>query len=355
MSQLAHNPPLPEYRFNTAVSCLCCLTEAFGLDLSFEQVAGMTGEAFRCPLFARAAPGSWRHSVSWPHSTLAWLDALGIDAEIAWQDTSAAGFDSWLDRQRLRISNTLQSGLPVLYWDSLAFGMIYAEDGDGYTVSGIPELHLPPGLPNAGRLPLRCFGKNQPQGERSFAISRNELAPLFEGEMLFIMPMGLVQAEPEYRLARALSRAADELGGRVSWPRMANGGSQRLEPLFGTAALQRLESELKSADVNLYGLIMALQTLLEMRRAAHGWLRQLAAVGPEDSRSGLLQAAEFMRRIVETLRPVAAQFSLPADPLQQLKKEYLSGAAAELYEIRRTEETLTRLLRGISGNLGTFV
>lgn len=354
MSRQAENPPLPEYRFNTAVSCLASLAASLELELGFEQIAGMTGEAFRCPLFGSALPGSWVHSVSWPHAALSWTDALGIDAEIAWCDTAASGFDNWLASQRLRISETLASGLPVMYWDSLAFGMIYADDGNGYTVSGIPELHLPPDLQNAAGILSRCFSKSLPETERSFSIARSELAPLFEGEALFIYPVGLVHADPEFRLARALRRAGDELGGQVAWPHMADSSGHRLDPLFGTLALARLEKELKNGEVNLHGLIMALQTLYEMRRSAHGWLRQCAEAAPADYGQSLLQAAEFMRRIVETLRPVAGLYCLPADTLKQMKRESLNSAATAIYEVRRTEETLTRLLRGIAGDLGVF-
>jgi hypothetical protein len=351
---MADRLPALEYRCNTAVSCLAGLSFSLELDLSFEQVAGMTGEAFRCPLFANAALGAWQHSVSWPHSAMAWLDALGIDAVVSWCDSRAGYFDNWLARQQRHIDETLASGLPVMYWDSLAFGLIYAADGDSYTVSGIPLLHLPPELQNTGSLPQRCFAKERSGLEHSFEIGRRELAPLFEGEALFIHPQGLVRTEPEYQLAKALRRAGEELAGQVSWPRMADGSGHRLAPLFGTAAMLRLENELKSGEVQLHGLILHLQSLHEMRRCAHGWLHGLAASAPSEFQSSLKQAAEFERRIVELLRPVAGQFSLPAEPLKQMKPEALRSAAAALYEVRRTEETLARLLLGLAGDLGVF-
>src|SRR5690606_13804973 len=111
---------------------------------------------------------------------------------------------------------------------------------------------------------------------------------------------------------------------------------------FGTAAMERLAVELKSAEPSLEGLIGSMQTLLEMRRAGLRWLSDLAAETEGELQPRLKQSAEFMRRIVSGLRPIAADFALPADPRTQLKRELLERNAHALYEVRRTEETLTR-------------
>lgn len=354
MQQREATSVLPVHCWNTAVSCLACLADSLSLDLPFEHVAGLSGEAFRLPLFANTAPGSWQHSVSWPHAALNWMESLGIDAEICWTDSAAASADNWLSRQRTLISETLGSGLPVMYWDNLAWAVILAEDADSYLVSGIPALHIPDGLPHAEALRRRSFGVEGHGPDGAFRIPREELRPLFEGDQLFIHPRGLAASDPEYRLAMALARAANELGGVVNWPRLVDSSGQRLSPLFGTAAMERLAMELKGGEPGLDGLISSMQTLLEMRRAALRWLSDLVAETEGELQPRLKQAAEFMRRIVAGLRPVAADFALPADPRTQLRKELLERNANALYEVRRTEETLTRLLRGISGDFGVF-
>lgn len=344
---------LPVHCRNTAVSCLSCLAAAFHLDLPFEHVAGLTGEAFRLPLFELAAPGSWTRSTGLPQAALHWCEMLGIDAEICWSEAAAQSAPAWLDRQRGMISDTLATGLPVMYWDNLAFGLILAEDARGYQVSGIPELHIPAGLESAGPLRQRSFG---PQGnpEGSFLLPPEGLRPLYEGELLFIHPRGRISLDPDYQLSQALRRAAEELGGLVCWPRQLDSAGQRLQPLYGTRALERLEQELRGGELSLPGLIEALQNLLEMRRAGLRWLADVAAGAENDLQPRLKQAAEFMRRIVAGIRPLADDFSPPFDPLRHQRRELLTRTAEQLYEIRRTEETLTRLLRGIAGDFGVF-
>ncbi len=345
---------LPQYCWNTAVSCLACLSDSLQLDQSFEHVAGLSGEAFRLPLFANAAPGAWQHSVSWPQAAQHWLESLGIDGEICWTDAAGSGIDNWLERQRPRITETLARGLPVMYWDNLAWGLILAEDADTYEVSGIPDCQVPEELRMVSGIAGRCFTARGHGDAGAFRVSRDSLRPRYESDVLLIHPAGRLPLDPAYQLSRALHRAADELAGNVAWPRMYDARGLKLAPQFGTAAMERLASELRSGDIRLDGLIISVQTMFEMRRAAQRWVGDVAGNAPDDLQPRLKQAAEFLRRIVADLRPLALQFSPPADPRQQLKPELLGSVANALYEIRRTEETLTRLLRGIAGDAGVF-
>lgn len=351
MTTIKPDSLLPRYCHNTAVSCLTCLCDVLQLDLPFSHVAGFSGEAFRFPAFAGCAPGAWQHSQGWPQAALYWLELLGMDAQLEWMDNSLSLADGWAARQYLLVSDTLSRGLPVMYWDSLGWSLVLGADDAGYLSSGLPDSCRPDGTEDSAFTGVNFFGREGHGEDGAFRIGRDALCSLQSAESLFIYPLGRLPLDRGYRLGLALQRAADELAGRVGWPRLLDSLGNRLEPLFGAPAMERLATELRDDSFSLEGLSQYLSTTLEMRRAGQLWLRDMAGSSGPGIRPRLEQAAEFTRRVVEALRPFESSFSKELDPRSRRSEANRRKAVDVLYEIRRTEETLSRLLRGIATDI----
>jgi hypothetical protein len=339
---------LPELMWHSHLACLDHAANACARGLDLIDTAGLTGIAFRTALCRQATPVGLHHSWTWAPQFTRWLDCLGLDADVAVQHPSHRGFESWLARQRLAISVSLERGLPVIFWDNVAFAAIVGEDSEQYFVSGVPARLVHPlwrEQPQAQTVCQRSFDTRE---RKPFAIPRTGLAPVLDDNALFITPAGLSRLDLEQAALESVYWAYYELTGLVEYPRRLDDLDNVYEPLFGTTALERWRGELADKLVHPFGQIVAVQALYEARRLAVAYLKRLPDRLPNSARSRIEQAAGIMARIIEYLRPITGQYDLPLDPDNQLRQSRRDACREALYQVEQTERTVARLLASIA-------
>jgi hypothetical protein len=287
---------IPEVRWNTHLACLQRLCEAAQRGLDLVEVAGLTGLAFRTALCSRATPASLYHTWSREPYFRQWLDALGLDAEVAAHDASLQSFDAWLARQPAAIAASLTKGFPVLYWDNLAYGLVLGAGDGEFLVSGIPAQGVHPlwqGHAAATGLLRRLLDQHNPHSLEPKAVAPDQLSPVLDTDALFVYVQGLAGFEAEQAAARSLQVAASELTGHIVYPRVLDDASHLQAAQYGTAALGRWREEMKDGAVHAFGMILNVQALAEARKLGWQYLRRLPERLPASCTARLEQAAEF--------------------------------------------------------------
>jgi hypothetical protein len=321
------------------------------------QVAGLTGLAFRTALAARVSPTGFFLSWAWEPTFRRWLAALGLDADVTAHNSTLPTFDSWLDRQRARIRSTIEKGFPVMYWDNVGFALILGINDDGYLTSGVPEHVVHPewiAQPQAAAFCSRLMTRSASTSTKPVLhqVKHDDLQSVIYPEALFIYLHGVSRFDPEAAYQQSINSACAELLGQSEYPRTMNGKAESA-PRFGTSALAGWREELKDGRVHGFGMVQAIQSLIEARRLAMKYLFSLIDNVEPEYRSRIEQAAQFMKRIVEHLQPAAMIFNVPYNPDVQMKPVHWDNCRESLYQVQMTEQTLGRLLGSIARECGS--
>ncbi len=341
---------MPPACWNTHLACLQRLCDAAGHGLDHADVAGITGLGFRTALCREVTPSSLYHTWSWAEHFRVWLDALGLDAEIAAHRTDLQSFDGWLARQHAQISATLERGFPVLYWDNLGFALILGAEAGGYWVSGIPAKVIHPlwrELREARELYARAIDGQVYDSTLPKLVARDSIAPVLDADALLVHVHGAARFNHERALQDGLYAAWTELTGRIEYPRVLDNLELVFEPRFGSLALERWREELKYGRVHAFGQIMAVQSQAEARRWAAQYMRRVLPLVEDQLRPRLEQVAQFMERVVALWRPVQSAFDVPLNEKEQMTQARWETCREALYQVQQTEGTASRVLGAI--------
>lgn len=345
---------MPPPCWNTHVACLKRLCDAAGHGLELADVAGITGIAFRTALCREATPPSLYHTWSWVECFRHWLDALGLDAEIATHRSDLGTFEPWLQRQHERIRETLQRGFPVLHWDSLGFGLILGADADGYWLSGIPAKVVHPlwlEHRDARGLLARLIEPGTHADAAPCHAPRESVSPVLDQDALFVYVHGTAGFNAEHAMLDGLYTALAELMGQVEFPRVMSDLAVDYAPQYGTAALERWREELRFGRVHPFGQILAVQSQAEARRWAAQYLRRVLPLVDEQQRPRLEQVVLFMERVAAHWRTAQALYDAPLCEKEQMVQARWQACREALYQVQQTEGTAARLLGAITSEL----
>lgn len=348
MNQLKLDSELmPPPCWNTHVACLKRLCDAAGHGLELADIAGITGIGFRTALCREVTPPSLYHTWSWAECFRHWLDALGLDAEIAVHRTDLGTYDAWLGRQHQRIVETLERGFPVLHWDNLAFGLILGADADGYWLSGIPAKAVHP-LWLEQRQAQELLSRVIEPAARGIPVPQHvpheSISPVLDQDALFVYIHGTAGVNHERAMLDGLYAAWAELGGQVEYPRSLGDLSVDYAPRYGTAAIERWREELKIGRVHPFGQILAVQSQAEARRWAAQYLRRVLPLVDDQYRPRLEQVLQFMERVAAHWRIAQVLYDAPLNEKEQMLQARWDGCRETLYQVQQTEATAARLL-----------
>jgi hypothetical protein len=338
---------IPHLCWNTHLACMQRLCDAAGRGLDLAAVAGITGLGFRTALCREATPPSLYHTWAWAPQFRAWLDALGLDAEISEHRTYMRSFNAWLERQHASIIATLERGFPVLHWDNLGFGLILGADDDGYWISGIPEQSVNPLWQNQ-RAAAGLMQRLQVPGSREtpapFYCPRTELAPVLDDNALFIYTYGVAPFAERQALLEGLYNAWTELSGMLENPRVLDDAECAYTPLYGIGALERWREELRLTKAHAFGVLLNINAIAEGRRYAAQYLARATKLAEESVRPQLEQAVQFIERAAAHWRTAQSLFTPPLRETEQFTRENLVACREALYQVQQTEETALRVL-----------
>jgi hypothetical protein len=345
---------MPPPCWNTHIACLKRLCDAAGHGLELADIAGITGVGFRTALCREVTPPGLYHTWSWAECFRHWLDALGLDAEIASHRTDLSTFDPWLQRQHERIGETLARGFPVLHWDNLGFGLILGADADGYWLSGIPAKTVHPlwlEQRDAQELLTRLMEPGAHGGAEPKHAPRESIAPVLDQDAMFVYVHGTARFNAERAMQDGLYAAWAELTGHLEFPRMMDGIAIDYAPRYGTAALARWCEELKIGRVHPFGQILAVQSQAEARRWAAQYLRRVLPLVDDSLRPRLEQVLLFMERVVAHWRAAQGLYDAPLNEKEQMLQSRWDACREALYQVLQTEGTAARLLGAIVSEL----
>lgn len=337
----ANSAAMPPKLWNTHIACMHAMCNAAGLKFSAADVAGRTGLAFSTAVRTGRGIEAVHTGWDWLRSFPLWFDALGLRAETSWASRSMQGYPAWLATQQSRIQDSLQRGVPAMYWDYSGFALVLGIAQDGFLVSGVPDYWVPAelaGLPEFEAFNARAINA---EGEQPKQASYDAIAS--PGPDSFVLTASKQdEANDRNSFEAAWKSILSGLNGMHEFVRVRDANNNPVHFHFGTDAYEHWLKMFDDPQHNAKGMAVQLHSTIELRKFAVQFLRSPGTGIADDPR--ILKAMDFYSQSLKLWQVLESAYPWPPDPDRPRHHGRRGELKDALYEIMRTEQTAGRLI-----------